>query len=63
MAWVHLDVEKVVKRTDRALLLRIDGEEHWVPLSQISDEGDYDEGDEGCTISVTEWIADQKGLS
>lgn len=63
-SWVHLDVAQVLKRTDAALLLRLtDGEEHWIPLSQISDEEDYDEGDVNCTVSVSRWIADKRGLS
>lgn len=62
--YVHLDVEKVLKRTDKALLVRLeDGNEQWLPLSQVSDEDDYDEGDEDCTISVTLWLAEQRGLS
>lgn len=60
--WVHLDVEEVVRETDAAFLLRIDGSDHWIPKSQISDPEDYSAGDTGCTISVTEWIAKQKGL-
>lgn len=64
--WVHLDVSLVVKRTDAALLLRLadeDASEHWIPLSQVSDADDYEEGDADCTVSVTRWIANQKGLS
>ncbi len=61
--WVHLDVELIVRETDKAFLLRLeDGREEWVPFSQISDPGDYSEGDEDCCISVTQWLADQKGL-
>jgi hypothetical protein len=63
MSWIHLDVDKIVRATDKALLLRIDGEEYWIPLSQIAGPDDYDEGDEDCTVSVTEWIAREKGLS
>lgn len=61
--WVHLEVEEVVRETDSAFLLRLEGgEEEWFPKSQVSDSGDYQEGDKDCTISVTKWIADQKGL-
>lgn len=62
--WVHLDVEEIVRETDKALLLRLDdGEEVWIPLTQIADADDYHEGDTNCTVSVTEWIAEQKGLA
>ena len=61
--YVHVEVEKIVKETDSALLCRIDGKEIWIPLSQIADSDDYREGDEDCEISITEWIAKQKGLA
>ncbi len=62
--WVHINVERVVKETDAAFLLRLDdGEEHWIPISQISDPEDYQEGDENVSMSITEWIAEQKGIA
>ena len=62
--YVHLEVEKIVKETDSAFLLRLeDGEELWIPKSQIADPDDYTEGDEDATISITEWIARERGLS
>lgn len=60
--WVHLDVELVKRETDGAFLCVIDGDEVWLPKSQIDDPGRLAEGDEGVTVSVTEWIAKQKGL-
>lgn len=63
MSWVHLDVAKIVRETDSAFLVRLEsGDEHWVPKSQISDPEDYEVGDEDVTISITEWLAQQKGL-
>ena len=64
-SYVHLEVLLVKAETDKALLLVIDGVEgeYWIPLSQIADSDDYKKGDENVTISVTEWIANQKGLS
>ena len=35
--YVHLDVQLVKKATDKALLCVIDGEEVWLPLSQVAD--------------------------
>jgi hypothetical protein len=63
MGWVHLDVDRIKHETDKAFLVVIDDEEHWLPKSQISDPDDYEAGDEDCTISVTEFIANEKGLS
>ena len=62
--WVHLDVLLVKKATPEAFLLTIDGidEDHWIPKSQMADPDNYEEGDENVTVSVTEWIAQQKGL-
>jgi hypothetical protein len=60
--WVHLDVDEVKRETDKAFLVVIDGDEHWLPKSQISDPGDYSEGDENVSMSVTEFIAREKGF-
>lgn len=50
----------------KALLVDIDGEgEHWIPFSQICDSSDIDENSEReeCgVITVSEWIALEKGL-
>ena len=46
------------------LLVEIDGDEIWIPKSQIHDNSEvYDAGDhsEG-TLVITEWIAKEKGL-
>jgi hypothetical protein len=61
-SWVHLDVDLVVAETENALLLEIDGDQHWIPRSQIDGPDKYEKGDKGVTVSVTEWIAKQKGL-
>lgn len=60
---LRLDVEKIVRETDAAFLLRLEeGDEVWVPKSQISDPDDYQQGDEDCTVSVSEWFANKEGL-
>lgn len=61
-SWVHLDVEVIKAETDMAFLLVIDGDEYWIPKSQISDPEIYAVDDEDVTVSVTEYIANQKGL-
>lgn len=60
--YVHVTVEKVERETASAFLLRIDGEQHWVPRSQIADPDTYEAGDQDVTVSLTEWIARQKGI-
>ena len=61
--WVHLDVEEILRETDKAFLVRLeDGREEWLPFSQIADPDEYQVGDRDCTVSITEWVARQKGL-
>lgn len=56
---IDVDVQ-VLKSTDKAVLVETeDGEEVWLPLSQI--EGDLpDEGSRG-TIQVASWLAKKNG--
>lgn len=52
------------RETPKALLCEIEGDEYWIPKSQIHDDSEvYDAGEnrEGVLI-VSEWIAKQKGL-
>lgn len=51
--------------TENALLCEIDGEEHWIPVSQITPDSEVfdDHANAGPgKLVVTEWIAIQKGL-
>ncbi len=60
--WVHIDVA-FKRETDKAFLVVVDDDEEvWLPKSQISHPDDYSEGDTDCTISITEWLAEEKGL-
>lgn len=50
------------RETDAALLCEIEGEDIWIPKSQIHDDSEvYEEGHSG-TLIVSEWIAKQKNL-
>jgi hypothetical protein len=50
------------KATEKALLCDIDGQDFWIPVSQVHPDSEvYDEDHEG-TLVVSEWIAKQKGL-
>jgi hypothetical protein len=50
-----------LQETDKALLCLIDGEETWVPQSQILEDSEvYAKGHEG-TLVVTKWFAHKKG--
>lgn len=59
--YVHLDDCEVVALTDAAVLIRYEGETHWIPRSQMVDHEDLEKGDIR-TVSITEWIAEQKGI-
>ena len=53
---------KVIRATAKALLVLIEDEEVWIPVSQITDDSEvWQEGQEGLLV-ITEWIAEQKGL-
>lgn len=51
-----------MRETDDAILVEVDGEEHWLPKSQI----DYTEGvlfpGEEIDVESPEWLAEQRGL-
>lgn len=52
-----------VHETDHALLVRtIEGDEVWIPLSQIDDDSEvFAEGTEG-TLVIPAWLAEDRGL-
>ena len=60
--YVHLEDCTILKKTDKAVLIRYDGEQHWLPLSQVADADDLHEQTSGITVSITEWIAEQKNI-
>jgi hypothetical protein len=59
---VRIENVRATRATDRALLCCIEGEDVWIPQSQIDDDSEvYQEDDEG-TLIVSAWIAEEKGL-
>lgn len=61
-SYVYVQVDRIVRETDKALLCDIGGEEMWLPKSQIADADDYCDGDEDVEIAITDWLAKEKGL-
>lgn len=61
--YVELEVE-IVTSTDKAVLVRTeDGEEKWIPWSQIEDNGeDFKEKGLIVTMYVSEWFCKNEGL-
>ena len=52
----------VSKATSKALLCVIDGDEYWIPKSQISQDSEVFNEDSEGTLIVSQWIAGEKGL-
>jgi hypothetical protein len=59
-------IDVVVKRvSERAVLVETDGEDIWIPKSQIdadASEVKLEKGEAGV-LTITKWIAEQKGLA
>ncbi len=60
--YVHLEDCEIKRETDLAFLVVYQDEDYWIPKSQVKNPDDYAQGDDGVTLSVTEWIAEQKGI-
>lgn len=61
---VRLDDVSCTKETEKAMLVVIEGQEYWLPKSQIDDDSEvYDAGKhaEGILV-ISQWIAEQKGI-
>ncbi|MBI4145235.1 hypothetical protein HY493_03440 [Candidatus Woesearchaeota archaeon] len=54
----------IVRETDKALCLEIDGEKVWIPKSQIRDglSGCEEEGEVVC-LTIPFWLAEEKDLA
>lgn len=63
--WIEVSFENVKRITEKAILFEIEGVDVWIPLSQISpvDRDQYSEGDADGSVSISEWIANEKGLA
>ena len=61
---VALEVEKVLRETDKALLVLVEGMETWVPKSIIHDDSEcYSLKSGPGEMLVPEWFAEKEGLS
>ncbi len=55
---VEIECEITAQRTAKALLIKIEGKDHWIPKSQIISE----HPDDGFIV-LSAWIVKQKGLA
>ena len=60
--YVEVDVEECLRTSDKAALLVIESEEHWVPFSQIEDNGESLKEGYCGQLYLTRWICDQKDI-
>lgn len=59
--YVDLEVQVIRRETDVAFSVVLeDGRIWWLPKSQVAHAEDYVAGDRDLTLSVTEWILEQK---
>lgn len=61
---VRFEDVRCIRASEMALLVEINGEEVWIPKSQVDEDSevfDDDANAEGVLV-VSEWIAIQKGL-
>lgn len=61
--YVHLEGVNIKRETGLAFLIEYEGEECWIPKSHVADADDYAEGDLDRSLSISEWIAQEKGLN
>lgn len=54
---VTFEYERLKHATDKSVLVAVDGEDLWIPYSQIVEH--YPDSNEMC---ITQWIALKKGL-
>lgn len=60
---VSFEGVEVVRETDKALLVLLDGDEHWIPKGQIDDSSEvFSQASTGGRLVITAWIAEKKGL-
>jgi hypothetical protein len=51
-----------IANTDKAVLVRIEGADYWIPFSLIGEESTvWEKGDTG-TLTIPVWLAKTKGI-
>ena len=60
---VEIVVDEVIAETVDAVRVQLEDREEWIPKSQISDNSEvYAKGHSGV-LTISPWIAKQKGLA
>lgn len=59
---VEITIEVITQETAKAILCEVDGENVWIPKSQILEgEDDIEPGAENVRITVATWLAEKEG--
>ena len=58
----YIEEVRCLRETDKALLCDVDGEEVWIPKSQIQDDSEVTEKGDMGILAIPAWLADEKGL-
>ena len=59
---IKIDIDGIIKITDKAILIQIDDDEIWLPKSQVKFSEDPKNPNLTNVIKVAEWLAEYKGL-
>jgi len=60
---VEIDFDEVKATTDKAILVRVGREDHWIPKSQIGElTRSKSRFASGGSLTIPEWLAEEKGL-
>ena len=61
----HVQVERVVRATPKALLVQVDEVEAWIPRELIHDDSEvFDAGENSTgTLVIPLWLAEEKGIA
>jgi hypothetical protein len=59
---VAVQVDLLIRQTEKAALCEIDGEEVWLPWSQIDEGSDIKKDGDSGTVYIPRWLAEDKDL-
>ena len=52
---------RCIKETDKAILVDVEGEEVWIPKSQVHDDSEVWKADQEGELVVSSWFARKRG--
>jgi hypothetical protein len=60
---VEIYVNRLVRQTDKAALCLIDGEEVWLPWSQIDEGSEIERDGDSGSAYIPRWLAEKHNLN